>query len=61
MTVSEVIEELSKYPSDLEVFTKKTDICGNIGYVFSVREDSYGFFGKEFPCVLITDESTDEE
>lgn len=61
MKVSEVIEELSKYPSDLEVLTKKTDICGNVGLVFSVRQDSYGFFGKDLPCVLITDEITDEE
>lgn len=61
MKVSEVIEKLSKYPSDLEVLTKKTDICGNVGLVFSVRQDSYGFFGKDLPCVLITDEITDEE
>lgn len=61
MKVSEVIEELSKYPSDLEVLTKKTDICGNVGLVFSVRQDSYGFFGRDLPCVLITDEIADEE
>lgn len=61
MKVSEVIEELSKYPSDLEVLTKKTDFCGNVGNVFSIRQDSYGFFGCDIPCVLITDEITDEE
>jgi len=29
---------------------------GNIGEVNSVRNDSYGFFGKSIPCVLLTDE-----
>ena len=61
MKVSEVIDELSKYPSDLEVLTKKTDFCGNVGCVFSIKQDSYGCFGEDLPCVLITDESTDEE
>lgn len=61
MKVSEVIEELSKYPGDLEVLTKKTDFCGNVGNVFSIRQDNYGFFGSDIPCVLITDEITDEE
>lgn len=61
MKVSEVIAELSKYPSDLEVLTKKTDFCGNVGYVFSVRQDSYGFFGSDIPCVLLTDESDEED
>lgn len=61
MKVSEVKEELSKYPGDLEVLTKKTDICGNVGLVFSIKQDSYSFFGKDLPCVLITDEITNEE
>lgn len=61
MKVSEVIEKLSEYPGDLEVLTKKTDFCGNVGNVFSIRQDSYGFFGSDIPCVLITDEITDEE
>lgn len=61
MKVSEVIEELSKYPSDLEVLTKKTDFCGNVGIVFSIRQDSYGFFGADIPCVLLTDEINDED
>lgn len=61
MKVSEVIEELSKYPSDLEVLTKKTDFCGNVGNVFSIRQDSYGFFGSDIPCVLLTDEIDEED
>ena len=61
MTVKELREALSKFPDDMEVMTKKTEYFGNIGYVFSVRQDSYGFFGADISCVLLTDESEDEE
>lgn len=61
MIVKELIEELQKYPEDMEVMTKKTDFCGNIGYVFNVKQDSYGFFGADIPCVLLTDESDEED
>ena len=61
MIVKELIEELQKYPEDMEVMTKKIEFCGNIGYVFSIRQDSYGFFGEDVPCVLLTDESEDED
>jgi hypothetical protein len=40
----------------MEVMTKKTEIFGNVAYVNSVKEDSYGFFGKDIPCLLLTDE-----
>lgn len=56
MTVGEIMEELSKYPSDLEVFTKKTDIMGNVGFVYSVRQDVCSAYGATFPCVVVTDE-----
>lgn len=55
MTVGELIKELEKYPKDLEVFTKKYDMCGNIGETFFVKEDSYACFGYSLPCVLIGD------
>ena len=60
MRVKELIKELSKFPEDMEVMTKKTELCGNIGNIFSVRQDSYGFFGTDIPCVLLTDESKKE-
>ena len=55
ITVKELINILSKYPDDCIVMTKKTDL-GNVGYVHSVRKDTYGFFGADVPCVLLTDE-----
>lgn len=45
---------------DVDVMTKKTEILGNIGEVNSVRKDSYGFFGADIPCVLLTDEYAEE-
>lgn len=61
MTVKEVITELQKYPEDMEVMTKKIDFCGNIGNVWTVKKDSYGFFGADIPCILLTDESENED
>lgn len=60
MTVKELRESLSKFPDDMEVMTQKTEVFGNIAYVFSVRQDSYGFFGADIPCVLLTDEESEE-
>ena len=60
ITVKELKEKLSKYPDDYSVMTKKTEITGNVGYINSIKEDSYGFFGVDIPCVLLTDEFVDE-
>lgn len=56
MTVKELIEKLKSFDPNTEVMTKKTERMGNIGEVNSCRSDSYGFFGKAIPCVLLTDE-----
>ncbi len=56
MTVAELKKILNKYPDNMEVMTKKTELLGNVAYVNSVKEDSYGFFGIDVPCVLLTDE-----
>lgn len=61
MTVNELKEKLNEFDGDMEVLTKKTEILGNVGFVFSVRKDSYSFFGADVPCVLITDESEEGE
>ena len=65
MTVKELRDALKEFDDDMEVLTKKTELLGNVAYVNSVREDSYGFFGTDVPCVLLTDEfeheSEDEE
>lgn len=56
MTVKELRKALSDYPDDMEVLTKKTELFRNVAYVNSVKEDSYSIFGKDVPCVLLTDE-----
>ena len=60
MTVKELREKLAKFPDDLEVMTKKTDI-GTVGAVYGLHLDTYAFFGTDIPCVLITDYSNDDE
>lgn len=60
MTVGELKEELNQYDDNLEVFTKKTELLGNIGYIFSVKKDTYGFFGADLPCILLTDQTEDD-
>ena len=55
MTVKELKEILVQYPDELEIMTKKNDICGNIGEIHSVNKSSYGFFGKEIPCIILED------
>lgn len=61
MTVGELKERLNQYDDDMEVLTKKTEIFGNVAYIHSVKEDSYGFFGEAIPCVLLTDEFEESE
>ena len=56
MTVGDLKKKISNYPDDLEVLTKKTELLGNVAYVNSVKEASYGFCGIYVPCVLLTDE-----
>ena len=55
MTVKGLKEILTQYPDELEVMTKKNNICGNIGEIHHVNESSYGFFGKEVPCIILED------
>lgn len=57
MTVKELMEKLKDFPDDMEVMTKKTELGGTVGFVCSVKQDSYAFVGIDFPCVLISDES----
>ena len=61
MKVKELREALSKFPDDMEVMTKKTEYFGNVGHVFSLKQDTYVFFGADIPCVLLTDEDDDSD
>lgn len=55
MTVKELREKLSEFPDDLDVLTKKTELCGNVGMIFNVFESTYGFFGQDVQCILLSD------
>ncbi len=61
MTVRQLKEALDIFEDDIEIMTKKTEILGNVGCVNSVKKDSYGFFGADIPCVLLTDEYVESE
>ena len=61
MKVKELIAKLEGFDQNAEVMTKKTEILGNIGEVNGCRMSSYGFFGQEIPCVLLTDEYGERE
>ena len=61
MTVGELKAKLNKFDDNLEVMTKKTEILGNVGYVFGVSQDTYGLFGADIHCVIISDESEIED
>ena len=60
MTVGELKAALQQFPDNLEVITKKEEAFGNAGEVFAVKLGSYSFFGKNIPCVLLTDGCDDE-
>ena len=60
MTVGELKEALKQFDDNLEVFTKKTDFVGNIGYIYTAKKDTYGFFGASLPCILLTDQIEDD-
>lgn len=61
MTVKELRDALKSFDDDMEVLTKKAEFFGNVAHINSVKEDSYGFFGIDVPCVLLTDEFESQE
>lgn len=61
MTVKDLRKALNDYPDDMEVLTKKIEILGTVGFVNSVKQDTYGFLGADLPCILLTDEYTESE
>lgn len=61
MKVEQIINELLKFPKDMEVFTKKIEVFGNIGCTFSIKQDEYSMFGILSPCVIISDIAEEDE
>lgn len=55
MKIKELIKELQQYDENLEIFTKKEELVGNIGEINKIQVDKYAFFGKLFPCIILSD------
>ncbi len=61
MTVKQLIIELQKYDEDLAVLTEKKEVFGTVGCSFFTRLDKYSFLGELIPCVIISDDSGEDE
>lgn len=56
MTVRDLIEALEQFDSDVEVMMKPRNGAKNFSNVNKVEESTYGFFGRDIPCVLLVDD-----
>lgn len=54
MTVGDIKEALKDVPDETEIYIANSiNICGNISALCEAREDTYGFFGKAIPCIIL--------
>lgn len=54
LTAKTLRELLEDKADDLEVFFERVPpVCGNIEHAYWVEETTYGFFGKQIPCLII--------
>ena len=54
LKVKTLREALEGKADDLDVFFERVaPVCGNIEPAYVVEESTYGFFGKEIPCIII--------
>lgn len=57
MKVKDLIRKLKSQNGDKEVLFKYEVMpTGNCAHVGRVKKTTYGFFGKEIPCVMLTNE-----
>lgn len=57
MTVEDLIRKLETHKGDKEVLFKFELIpTGNCAHISTVKETTYGFFGKSIPCIMLTNE-----
>ena len=59
MTVQELIEELKRYPGNLDVMIDTGNPYTRQGFD-SVRDGTYPVFGKDVPCVMLSDKPDDD-
>jgi len=54
VNVKQLINKLKKADPEAEVFFEnRANPCGNINTVYFAKQETYGFFGKSIPCVII--------
>ena len=53
MKVKDLLKKLKKIDPELEIFLRIPNQCGNISELEKVDSDTYGFFGKEIPCIIL--------
>ncbi len=62
MTIGDIKEAIKDLDDDLPVFFRRVPpVCGNIEELGQVVQDSYGFFGKSIPCVILEPMKEDED
>lgn len=62
MTIGELKQIINKIDDDMEVFIRNSvNFCGNIGELEQVELTTYGFFGKNIPCVVFNTAHTKEK
>jgi hypothetical protein len=47
------LQKLEKKDPNLEVFLRMSNGIGNISHLEVVEDTTYGFFGKDVPCVIL--------
>ena len=59
MNVGRVKELLKDMDNDLEFFVRNSvNPCGNIQELEQIEVSSYGFFGKDIPCLILNTDSS---
>jgi len=53
MKVKDLIRKLKSKDGELEVFIPVSNGIGNISGVDTIKDSTYGFFGKQIPCILL--------
>jgi hypothetical protein len=53
MKVKDLIRKLKKEDPEVEVLVRTRTCVGNVAYVRRVEKSTYGFFGKNIPCILL--------
>lgn len=54
MKVKDLRKALDRKDDDMEIFIENSiNPIGNISELCEARDDTYGFFGKDIPCIIL--------